>query len=202
MEELTMNAPMHLVRSDTGLLHHHRLDRNGLHHHPVGVRRGRRAHDVPLPSTPLILGALPHVDWSDAYAVSVPFGSAERSPQAWADAVFRSPPKGTRLLFGVRELLVRVVGIERGGSHVFDTVAAQRDEVLLGVDQQHLAFRASVLVEPGRVVLSTVVELRNRRGRAYFALVRRVHPLVVRGLLNRAARKLAMPARASSATRG
>ena len=61
-------------------------------------------------------------------------------------------------------------------------------EVLLGADQTHLAFRASVLVEPDLVVVSTVVELRNRRGHAYFALVRWLHPFVVRAMLACAAR--------------
>ena len=80
----------------------------------------------------------------------------------------------------MRELLVRAVGIERGGRHVFKTVSRTDNEVLLGVDQAHLGFRASVLVEVDRVVVSTLVELRNRRGRAYFAIVRRLHPMVVR----------------------
>ncbi len=106
--------------------------------------------------------------------------------------MFHDPPLSVRVLFGVRELLVRLVGIERGGSHVFDTVARSFDEVLIGVDQAHLGYRASVLVERDRVVLSTVVELHNRRGAAYFALVRRIHPLVVRTMLSRAAQKLAV----------
>lgn len=141
------------------------------------------------PATPLLAHALGRVDWSDAYAVAVPTAERRRDPQEWADAIFRAPRStAARLLFGARELLVRVVGIERGGPHVFDTVARTRNEVLLGTDQRHLAFRASVLVEQDRVVLSTVVELRNRRGRAYFALVRWLHPFVVRAALGRAAR--------------
>ncbi len=88
-------------------------------------------------------------------------------------------------------MVVRLVGIERGGGHVFATVNWRPDEVLVGTDQGHLGFRASVLVEPGRVVLSTVVQLRNRRGRVYSALVRRIHPWVVRGMLARASRKMA-----------
>ena len=118
-----------------------------------------------------------------------------RDPQEWADAVFRAAQSPVvRILFGAREVLVGAVGIERGGRHVFDTVSRSEHEVLLGADQTHLAFRASVLVEPDRVVLSTVVELRNRRGRAYFALVRRLHPMVVRGMLARAARTMAVAA--------
>ena len=135
------------------------------------------------------------IDWSDAYAVGIPVGERRRDPQEWADAVFRSPPPVlARVLFGVRELLVRAVGIERGGSHVFDTVSRTDNEVLLGADQAHLGFRASVLVEADRVVISTVVELHNRRGRAYFAVVRRLHPIVVRGMLARAAKQMAAPA--------
>ena len=149
-----------------------------------------RAYVVPVPRTPLLAQALPSVDWADAFAVAVPIGAHGRHPQEWADAIFRSPPLWIRILFGLRELLVRVVGIERGGRHVFDTVSWTPHEVLLGTDQGHLAFRASVLVEGGRVVLTTVVDVRSRRGLAYSALVRRVHPLVVRTLLARAARKM------------
>ena len=146
---------------------------------------------VALPSTPLLARALPNVDWSDAYAVAVPPGAQGHHPQEWADAIFRSPPPWIRILFAMREVLVRAVGIERGGTHVFETLGWRSDEVLLGVDQAHLAFRASVLLEDGRAVLSTVVNVRSRRGLLYTALVRRVHPLVARSLLARATRKLA-----------
>ena len=45
-------------------------------------------------------------------------------------------------------------------------------------------------VESGHVTLSTVVQVHNGRGRAYSALVRLVHPIIVRALLGRAARNL------------
>jgi len=178
-----MSAPLLSVRPAVGHEHHGRF---------VRPAECGRVYATQLPATRLLAHPLPFVDWSDAYAVGLPTGARRRDPQEWADAVFRSSaPLVVRALFGARELLVRTVGIERGGSHVFDTVARTDHEVLLGVDQTHLGFRASVLVDVDRVVLSTVVELRNRRGRAYFALVRRLHPLVVRGMLARAARAMA-----------
>ena len=181
-----MTAQLQLVRPIAGSEHSSRFAR------PVRIGR---VYATRPPSTELLAQALTFVDWSDAYAVGIPVGARSADPQEWADAVFRSPPPPlVRVLFGARELLVRGVGIERGGRHVFDTVSRTRHEVLLGADQAHLGFRASVLVEPDRVVLSTVVELRNRRGRAYFALVRRLHPLVVRGMLARAAQKMAAAA--------
>ena len=148
-----------------------------------------RAAGTAVPDTPLLATALPRVDFADAHAVAVRPG-APTDPQAWADAIFRDPPRWVLAVLGLREALVGLVGIARGGRSSFDTVARTADEVLLGTDERHLDFRASVLREPGRVVLSTVVTLHNRRGRAYFALVCRVHPVIVQGMLTRAARRL------------
>lgn len=155
------------------------------------VRFGRVAATA-VPESRLLARALPIVDSADAFAVTFP-GPPPGDPQQWADAIFRAPPVWVRALFGIRQGLVRVVGIESGDRHVFDTVAWQPDEVLVGTDQQHLGFRASVLLERRRVVLTTVVQLHNRRGRAYWALVRRIHPAVVRTLLARATRTMGAP---------
>ena len=171
-----------------------RLDAELMQHRSVRLTRSRRPCLVPVPWSPLLADALPRVDWSDAYAVPVSPEAPCRDAQEWADAVFHAPPLWVRALFGLRELLVGAVGIERGGAHVFDTVSRRADEVLLGVDQAHLSFRASVLVERDRVVVTTLVALHNRRGAAYSALVRRVHPLIVRTLLARAAQAMAGPA--------
>jgi hypothetical protein len=148
---------------------------------------------VPVPESPLLARALPSVDWSDAYAVDFPDGPPG-DPQQWADRIFHDAPAWVVVLLVAREAVVRFVGIERAGRRAFDTVDWEEDEVLLGIDQQHLSFRASVRLEPTRVVLSTVVEVHNGRGRAYSALVRRIHPLVVRTMLARAARTMAAAA--------
>ncbi len=155
------------------------------------VRFGRVAATA-VPESRLLARALPIVDSADAFAVTFP-GPPPGDPQQWADAIFRAPPVWVRALFGIRQGLVRVVGIESGDRHVFETVAWQPDEVLVGTDQQHLGFRASVLLERRRVVLTTVVQLHNRRGRAYWALVRRIHPAVVRTMLARATRTMGAP---------
>ncbi|WP_037068760.1 DUF2867 domain-containing protein [Pseudonocardia acaciae] len=156
---------------------------------------GPSARSVAVPATPLLADALPRVDFSDAHAVSCRPG-LPADPQVWADAVFRDPPKWVVALLGLREAIVGLVGIARGGWKSFDTVARSEDEVLLGADERHLDFRASVLREPDRVVVGTVVRLHSARGRAYFALVRPVHPVIVRAMLTRAARRLAGRSRA------
>lgn len=161
------------------------------------VRLLRRLTSTParataVPDTALLATALPRVDWADAHAVTCPRGMPT-DPQVWADAVFRDPPAWVVAAMRLREALVELVGIDRGGPSSFDTVARGPDEVLLGTDERHLDFRASVLREPERVVVSTVVALHGARGRAYFALVRRVHPVLVRAMLSRAAHRLSHP---------
>ncbi|MFE1167965.1 DUF2867 domain-containing protein [Nocardiopsis sp. NPDC058789] len=130
----------------------------------------------------------------DAVAVRARPGTGA-GPQEWADAVFRDPPRWVLGLLLLREALVGLIGVERAGREAFDTVRSRPGEVLLGTDSGHLDFRASVLVDTddGRetVTLTTVVRLHNRRGRLYWAVVRPLHPLVVRAMLGRAAHRLA-----------
>lgn len=158
------------------------------------VLDGARARETAVPATPLLATALARTDWSDAYAVDLR-PCMPTDPQVWADAIFRDPPEPVRALLWLRNAVVGVAGIERGGDDSFDTVAHTTDEVLLGTDERHLDFRASVLCGPDRVVLSTVVQLHNARGRAYFALVRLAHPMIVQAMLTRAARRLTTHAR-------
>jgi hypothetical protein len=159
------------------------------HTHPMSTYAGV-VMAVPVPSTALLADGLTEVTWSDAYAAALPAGGMKCDPQEWADAVFRHPPGWVRVLLGLRQLAVWAFEIEAGDHHAFDTLDRRRDEVLLGIDQRHLNFRASVLLSRDRVVVSTVVAVHNRRGVAYSSLVRQVHPWVVRSLLARAVQRL------------
>jgi hypothetical protein len=158
-----------------------------------------RAVPVPVPPGGLLDGALPRVDFADAQAVAIRPG-LPGDPQVWVDAVFRDPPAWVATLMGLRDAVVAPAGIERGDESAFATVARTDDEVLLGSDDRHLDFRASVRREADRVVLSTVVLMHNRLGRAYFALVRPFHPVIVRAMLVRAARRLSRSSNTRRAT--
>lgn len=158
---------------------------------------GPATREAPVTASPLLAAALPRVDWSDAHAVDRWAGMPE-DPQVWADATFRTPPPWVAALMGVRQALVGLVGIDRGDPSSFDTVATSPGEVLLGTDERHLDFRAAVRVEERQVVLTTVVQLHNARGRAYFALVKLLHPAIVRAMLGRAARLLSRSSNAAT----
>ncbi|MFH9419734.1 DUF2867 domain-containing protein [Streptomyces sp. NPDC017529] len=128
----------------------------------------------------LARNAFARTDFQDAWQLPLPPGMP-RDPAAW---------KG--VLRGAFPELGRAETADGG-------------EILLGQDARHLDFRASILVESpgtgerttgheGRVTLSTVVRTHNTGGRLYFAVVRRVHPVLARAMLRRTHRRLALAA--------
>jgi hypothetical protein len=118
-------------------------------------------------------------------------------PEVWARAIFRDPPSWVAALLGLRNLAVRAVGIPPATRHAFDTISVEGNTLVLGQDDQHLDFRASIVVDDATVSMATTATTKNRRGRLYLAVVRLVHPLVVRSMLARAQRSVS----AASASR-
>ena len=160
---------------------------------------------VPVPpSATLLHGSVDRPDLADAFALRVPPGTTT-DPQDWADAVFRNPPRIVVALLHLRNRLVTPLGIEQGDASAFDTIARNEREVLLGTDAGHLNFRAGVLVEPDTdgttITVATLAATRSRAGRAYLAVVRLVHPLVVRAMLRHAGRTTVAPWRSTAPVR-
>ncbi|WP_035812528.1 DUF2867 domain-containing protein [Jiangella gansuensis] len=149
-----------------------------------------RARAVEQPQAGLIVGALPRVDDSDVFVIERR-RETPADPDLWAQAIFTDLPPWGGALMGIRERLVGLVGIDRGSPDTFAVIERGEDEVLLGADAGHLDFRTAVRCEPTRIVLSGAVQLHDRRGRAYYALIRHLHPLIVRAMFNRAAYRLA-----------
>ena len=73
---------------------------------------------------------------------------------------------------------------------IFSIFGQTQHELLLGIDDSHLDVRVSVLKPQGApvasYVVSTVVTVHNRLGRAYMLPVQLVHPAVVRAMMRRA----------------
>ncbi|MFF0624247.1 DUF2867 domain-containing protein [Streptomyces sp. NPDC004296] len=114
----------------------------------------------------LARSAFPRADFEDAWRMPLRPGMP-REPEAWERALRKAP---------------------------FPVLARQGGETLLGKNAGHLDFRASLLVAGDQVTLGTVVRTHHRGGRLYLAAIRRIHPFVVRGVLRRAHRKLALAA--------
>ncbi|RSM73161.1 DUF2867 domain-containing protein [Actinoplanes sp. ATCC 53533] len=164
-----------------------------------------RVRAVPVPTAAALLpGSVLRPELADAFALRVPPGTTT-DPQDWADAIFRNPPRVVVALLRLRNRLVPALGIERGDASAFDTITRTDCEVLLGTDAGHLNFRAGVLVEPDpdgtTITVATLAATRSRAGRAYLAVVRLVHPLVVRVMLRHAGRTTVAPWRSTSPAR-
>lgn len=160
---------------------------------PPLVRVLHRLMEVPaarptgVPDTELVRTALPRTDWTDAYEIQR-WRGMPADPHDWSDAIFKSPPAWVAGFLGLRQVLVGLIGMKPAPSTAFDPIATEGNEVLLGIDDDHLDFRAVVSVEANRVVVSTLVSINNRRGGAYSAVIRRFHPLIVRSMMRSAAR--------------
>jgi hypothetical protein len=73
---------------------------------------------------------------------------------------------------------------------IFSIFGKTENELLLGIDDNHLDVRVSLLKSQRNgvphYVLSTVVKVHNLLGRLYMAPVGRIHPFVVRSMMARA----------------
>ena len=142
----------------------------------------------------LALDEVPRPDHVDVIAVPLPEGSST-DPAVWTRAIFsiESTPVWVRIAFGLRQLLVPLIGVRPGDPGTAFTVRrVVGEEALVEASDRHLDFAAGIGVDAERrlVRLTTAVRLHGWRGRLYFAPVALVHPAVVRSMMRRAARRL------------
>jgi hypothetical protein len=154
------------------------------------LRMVRSPRPVPAPVPEAARLAFGPVDLADAWALRLP-PRAPRSAVIWAETAFSDPPGWVRIALGLRQALVGLVGIERASADVFAPTVVSPGEATFGADAGHLIFQGLVLVDDRHATVVTLARAHNLRGRLYLALVRLVHPAVIRAMLRRAARTLA-----------
>jgi len=159
---------------------------------------------VGLPTPSLIASAFPSIDFADAFRADLPAGMPQE-PDTLVRIFFGSAPSWIMWLMRLRNALVRPFGIGtdfgeaairsggplRPGECVgpFRVFVVENGEALMGLDDRHLDFRVSVLVRAGTVTVTTIVRRHNWFGRAYFAIVKPFHRLVVPALMRHGLRQ-------------
>lgn len=146
-----------------------------------------------LPVDPAAIALLPGCDFADAFGVTVP--QPVEAP-AVAAMAFSTPPRWIAALMDIRNGVMGRLGYKtarlRSG---FPVLRSAPEEVLMGLDDGHLDFRAVVRVdaipEGCRITLTTLVRRHNRLGRIYLAVIMPFHKLIVRKLLAQLAAKAA-----------
>ncbi|MDP9900751.1 DUF2867 domain-containing protein [Variovorax ginsengisoli] len=155
-----------------------------------------------------VAGLFESSHFADAFAVPLPTGT-QLTIELLAQAVFGDPSWWFRLLLKFRDVLVAPFGVKSsdtlraemqtsGKAHIdfFPVLSRSENELVLGENDRHLNFKASVLVRAlangkGReLVATTVVHCNNSFGHFYLFVIGPFHRLVVRSNLARAVRKL------------
>lgn len=146
----------------------------------------------------------PNVDYSDSFRCRLPKAAAIR-PDDLMLAFWTTMPGWLRLLFRVRNLLVKPFGLKTGegvdtealrealetsGScHIMSVAEKTPRETVISLDDKHLRAWLSVYAEERTVYLITLVRYHNKLGVAYFTLIRPFHKFVVKSLFRSVMRK-------------
>jgi len=156
---------------------------------------------VVMPPESSIAHLYPGSKLADAYAVDLPSQAmCQMTMDSLARHVLGSQPGWAQSLMTVRDAIVQPFGIktatqlassEGGRIGIFRIYAVTDDEIIVGEDDSHLDFRLSLLRDRqagphGNITLSSVVHCHNGVGRAYIALIKPFHKLIVQRSLARA----------------
>lgn len=162
------------------------------------------AFAIAPPPASAIHGWYEGADLLDSYAVQLP-PRAPDDARVLARVALERPPAGFRLLMGMRDAVMGVLGVKtsadiRSGADGRDridflpVIASSADEVVLGEDDRHLDFRTALMLvreQDRRLLVSTTsVRCHNQLGRAYLAVIRPFHIAIVRRGLEHLARRL------------
>ncbi len=134
-------------------------------------------------------------------------------------AFFTSVPDWVDKLFTLRDKIVNIFGLKTSGSlrnrqdqldklkfehgeqfGLFKVFYKTGNEIILGEDDKHLNFRASLFLEKQKneqlkkkLIISTTVEFNNWFGRLYFLPVRPIHqvivPIILKGIIKHLERR-------------
>lgn len=165
---------------------------------------------APIPADSLVNKYLP-ADYSDAFACETT-GDSLPTPDDIIISFFTDMPGWVKILFKIRNFLVKFVGlkggndsnieklkdcIRTGGKYGFVSVPDKNDhETVLLLKDKHLNAYLSVHIAEAatnkRIVsLVTVVYFNNRLGNIYFAVIKPFHKVIVKNMLKRILHKRA-----------
>jgi hypothetical protein len=157
--------------------------------------------DVALPTDCGVAPLFDKADLADAYAIAID-ADDRRDLHALASAAMGKPKPWAAALMRLRDVIMGTLGIktarqihdatERAGRehiHFFPVLSRSEREIILGEDDSHLDFRASLMLRQAgdgagqELVITTVVHCHNSLGRVYLAVITPFHRLIVRSFL-------------------
>jgi len=152
-----------------------------------------------LPNSSVSKQFIGTVHYVDAFKTEL--SDIEQSIEQIYLAIFNHTPKWVNALMNLRNKIVGIFGLDTGNGEtptevksiavgdkqgMFKIFEIQPNEVIVGADDTHLDFRASVLKENNVLFLSTLVHYNSRFGRFYFFIVKPFHKIIVKAMLKNA----------------
>jgi hypothetical protein len=137
-----------------------------------------------IQKTSTVLNGFGEVHFHDTYQIATRSGK----PAAEIAKELMRLPAWATWLFKLRNAIVGVFGLRADSADTaFPIISEREEEVVSGLGDSHLDFRASVLKDSqaGTVSLTTVVHFNNVWGRIYFLPVKPFHKLIMKALLRR-----------------
>ena len=163
-----------------------------------------KARLVCVPEESVLQPSLHDASFFDAYEVKNP--QTERSPLAvWLDTVQKIPPWVNQSM-ALRNAIVARLGLKHAGDlssfdfskkakdyqvgdrvGIFTVYEISENEVIMGEDDKHLDVRLSLftLDHGARVVVSTVVHVKNWLGHLYMFFVKPMHRIIAPTVLSK-----------------
>lgn len=161
-----------------------------------------KVYKSPLPENSRI-ARYPDADYRDCFRSRLQ-GSEPVSPDDVMAAFWTTKPAWLKLLFSIRNLLVRPFGLKTGesdekkleealkkgeGYGLMSVVEKTASETVISLDDKHLVAYFSACIEGRDLFVSTVVRFHNKLGVAYFTLIRPFHTIVVKNIFKQMMRK-------------
>jgi predicted Fe-Mo cluster-binding NifX family protein len=154
-----------------------------------------------IPDKSIISNGFGKTDYCDSYRI---VKQTNETVDKITTQIFRMP-RWVIGLMKIRNSIVKILGLRTGknengkeaayypvGSKAryFTVTERNANEIVMGENDRHLYFRASVLVdrEQSFIYLTTIVRFHNIWGRIYFLPVKPFHRLIIKSLLKRQVR--------------
>ncbi|MDR1886661.1 MAG: DUF2867 domain-containing protein [Prevotellaceae bacterium] len=146
-----------------------------------------------VPANSMITTDFGRVDYHDTYLI---YQTTDKRAEEISKELMQLPD-WVNVLFFIRNRIAGLFGLKtdrntRKDDTFFSLIENREDEIVMGEDDKHLNFRASVLKDKanGTVSLTTVVHYNNLWGRVYFFPVKPFHKIIMKTLLKRYLRKI------------
>jgi hypothetical protein len=156
-----------------------------------------------IPNRSIISNGFGKTDYCDSYRITK---QTNETVDAITTQIFRMPWWVIGLM-KIRNSIVKILGLRNGKNETvkeaayysagskagyFTVTERNANEIVMGENDRHLYFRASVLIdrEQSFIYLTTIVRFHNVWGRIYFLPVKPFHRLVIKSLLKRQVRQI------------